>query len=117
MSIREAATLAQASVSLSRTHPHAPLLDVFDLVMKVRAGQTLDFSDAASPNGSLVAPSAPFGQLLAAAFDEAMTPAEWKGFTDAAADARLQEGCLEIWRVHVIPRFEARYGVVVRGLP
>jgi hypothetical protein len=46
-----------------------------------------------------------------------MTPVEWKAFTDTAADAGLRDGCLEIWRVYVIPRFEPRYGVVVEGLP
>jgi hypothetical protein len=61
---------------------------------------------------SLAAPGTPFGRIVAA-FDDAMTPVEWKVFTDAAADARLREGCLEIWRVHAIPRFEARYAVVV----
>jgi len=39
---------------------------VLDLVMRGRADQVLDFDDPA-------APSAAFGQLLAAAFDEAMT--------------------------------------------
>jgi hypothetical protein len=39
---------------------------VLDLVMRGRADQVLDFDDPA-------APSAAFGELLAAAFDEAMT--------------------------------------------
>ena len=107
--------VVKAAVSLTRSHPHAPTLDVLDLVMKGRIDQVLDFTDPASPNGSLAAPGAPFGQLLAAAFDDAMTPIEWKAFTDAAADTALRDGCLEIWRVYVVPRFEARYGVVVRG--
>lgn len=114
---REALAVVQAAVSLSRTHPHAPALDVLDLVMKGRVDQALDFADPASPHGSLAAPSTPFGQLLAAAFDEVMTPNEWAAFTDATADAGLRDGCLEIWRVYVVPWFEARYGVVVRGLP
>jgi hypothetical protein len=46
---------------------------VLDLVMCGRADQVLDFDDPVAPNGSLAAPSAPFGQLLAAAFDEAIT--------------------------------------------
>ena len=41
--------------------------------MRGRAEQVLDFDDPAAPNGSLATPSAAFGQLLAAAFDEAMT--------------------------------------------
>lgn len=109
--------LVLATVNFPRTHRHAPALDVLDLVMKGRIDQILDFIDPATPDGSLAAPGAPFGQLLAVAFDDAMTPVEWKAFTDADVDARLRQGCLEIWRIHVVPRFEARYGVVVRGLP
>jgi uncharacterized protein YfaA (DUF2138 family) len=85
--------------------------------MRGRAGQVLDFSDPAAPNGSLAAPSASFGQLLAVAFDEAMTPTESKALTGSAPDPKLRDGCLEIWRRHVVPRFEARYGVEVRGMP
>ena len=107
--------IVQTTVNLPRTHRYAPALDVLDLVMCGRADQVLDFSDPAAPHGSLAAPGAPFSQLLAAAFDEAMTPIEWAAFMDLTADASLREGCLEIWRVYVVPRFEARYGVVVRG--
>jgi hypothetical protein len=113
----DALAVVQAAVSLTRTHPHAPALDVLDLVMRGRADQVLDFDDPAAPNGSLAAPNAPFGQLLAAAFDEAMTPTDWSALTGPAADPGPRFGCLEIWRAYVIPRFEARYGVVVSGLP
>ena len=66
----DALAVVQAAVSLTRTHPHAPALDVLDLVMRGRADQVLDFDDPAAPNGSLGAPSAAFGQLLAGAFDD-----------------------------------------------
>ena len=69
----DALAVVQAAVSLTRSHPHAPALDVLDLVMRGRADQVLDFNDPAAPNGSLAAPNTPFGQLLAAAFDEAIT--------------------------------------------
>jgi hypothetical protein len=117
MSSRDALALVQTAISLIRTHPHAPALDALDLVMRGRADQVLDFSDPTAPNGSLAAPAMPFGQLIAAAFDQAMTPAEWKAFTGATADPGLRDGCLEIWRVYVMPRFVARHGVVVGGLP
>lgn len=113
----DAFAIVRAATSLARTHPHAPLLDVLDLVMRSRADQVLDYSDPTAPNGSLAAPAMPFGQLIAAAFDQAMTPAERKAFTGATADPGLRHGCIEIWRVSVMPRFAARYGVVVRGLP
>jgi hypothetical protein len=113
----EALAVVQAAISLIRTHRHAPALAVLDVVMKGRIDQMLNFAEPCAPNCCLAAPAAPFGQLIAVAFDDAMTPVEWKAFTDAKADAGLREGCLEIWRDYVIPRFEARYGVVVRGLP
>lgn len=113
----EALAVVQAAAGLSRTHPHAPLLDVLDLVMKGRIDQVLDFVDPATVNGSLAAPGAPFGRLLAAAFDEAMTPNEWAALTATTAEAALRDACLGIWRTHVMPRFAARYGVVVKGLP
>jgi hypothetical protein len=113
----DALAVVHAAVNLSRSHQHAPKLDVLDLVMKGRIDQILDFTAPAAPNGSLAAPGAPFGQLLAAAFDEAMTPAEWATFTGPTADAALRDGCLEIWRVYVVPLFAARYRVLVGGLP
>jgi hypothetical protein len=113
----DALAVVKAAVSLARTHPQAPALDVLDVVMRGRADQVLDFSDPTSPHGSLAGPGTPFAQLVAAAFDEAMTPAEWKAYTGAPADADMRDGCLQIWRVYVTPRFAARYGVVVTGLP
>lgn len=95
----DALAVVQVAVSLTRSHSHALVLDVLDLVMCGREQQALEFSDSAAPNDSLGAPGAPFGQLLAAAFDEVMTRTEWKAFTGATADATLRDGCLEIWRV------------------
>lgn len=71
--------------------------------MRGRADQVLDFTDPAAPHSSLVAPGAPFGQLLAAAFNEAMTPNEWATFTGPTADAAPRDGCMETWRVYVVP--------------
>jgi hypothetical protein len=99
-----ALAVVQATVSLSRRHPHAPALDVLDLVMRGRIDQVLDFGDPAAPISSIAEPGGRFGQLLAAAFDEAMTPNEWVAFTKPTADPALSEGCMAIWRVHVVPR-------------
>jgi hypothetical protein len=68
----QALAVVQAAISLTRTHSHAPAIDVLDVVMEGRIDQVIDFGDSASPNASLAAPAMPFGQLLAAAFDEAM---------------------------------------------
>ena len=59
----DALAVGQAAISLTRSHPHAPALDVLDLVTRGRADQVLDFNDPAAPNGSLAAASAAFGQL------------------------------------------------------
>jgi hypothetical protein len=117
MATPDALAVVQTAVSLRRTHRHAPPLDVLDLAMRGGAGPVLDFGDTAAANASLVSPAMPFGQLIAEAFDKAMTPLEWTAFTGATADSSLRVGCLQIWRVLVMPRFEARYGVMVRGLP
>jgi hypothetical protein len=52
--------------------------------------------------------------MLAEAFDECMSPAEWSAFTGHGAEPRLRAGCLQIWQTYVLPRFEARYGVRVK---
>jgi hypothetical protein len=71
-----------AAVNLTSTHPHAPALQGLEPFMRGRADQVLDFADSAAPNGSLAAPGAPFGQRLAAAFDEAMTASpSWPAVT------------------------------------
>jgi hypothetical protein len=80
-------------------------------------GRALDFADRTAVNGSLASPGAPFGQLLGAAFDEAMTPNEWR----RSLGRRLKRhyGTL-VWTSGVCTTclgFAARYGVVVRRLP
>jgi hypothetical protein len=113
----DALAVIDASVSLTRSHPSAPALDVLDLVMKGRQGQTLNFIEVGVRNCSLAAPSSDFGQLVARAFDTAMSPAEWAAFTAPTADPMLRDACLDVWRDEVFGRFCARYGVTVQGLP
>ena len=113
----DAKIVVASAVNLTRTHPQAPALDVLDLVMTGRTDQILDFKGPTASNGSLADPGSPFGSLLAAAFDEAMTPNEWAAFTGSNALPALRDACLEIWRTYVMPRFAARFGVGVRGLP
>jgi hypothetical protein len=86
-----ALAVVQATVNLARTHPQAPALDALDLVIKDRIDQILDFADAAAVNGSLAPPGVPFGQLLAAVFDEAMTPNKWAAFTGPTAEPSLRD--------------------------
>ena len=89
-----AAALIDAMMKLRRSHAHAPPSDVLDLVLEGRE----------------------FGQVLAAAFDECMTPLEWAMFTGPNADPALHDGCLASWRIYAIARFESRYAVTAPGV-
>jgi hypothetical protein len=48
----DALAVVQAAVSLTRSHPHAPALDVLDLVLKGRIDTGLDFASPAVATGS-----------------------------------------------------------------
>lgn len=96
-------SIAAAAAALRKSHPKAPALDVLDLVVQGHDG--LSFP------ADLVHPRAPFGQLLAEAFDTAMTPADWHDWTGPLADPQARDALLAIWRTYVLPRFVSRYGV------
>lgn len=107
-----------AALSLSRTHPSAPAIDVLDLAMKGHEGQTLDFVEAGVRNSSLADPASEFGQIVAAALDQGMSPAEWVALTGDKADPTLRDACLGVWREEIFgTRFCGRYGVTVQGMP
>lgn len=92
----DATAVVIAAVDLTRTHPHAPALDVLDRVMNGRIDQALDFADPTAMNGSLANPSSPLGRLLAAAFDEAMTANEWATFAGPGCGPGLRDAYLEV---------------------
>ena len=117
MACAEALAVVSDTAALRRSHAHAPALDTLDIVMRRRSGQTLNFLELGAPHGSLAAPSTPFGQVVAAAFDRGMSPDEWIEMTSERAHARLRGACLDVWREEVLPKFEQRYGVTVNGLP
>jgi hypothetical protein len=113
-----ALNVVQAAVSLGRSHPHAPPLDVLDLVMRGREGQMLNFIEVGVRHASLADPSSPFGQLVAAALDRGMEPEDWISLTSDRADAHLRERLLDLWRDEVMEStFAKRYGVTIQGLP
>jgi len=60
-----------------------------------------------------LAPGAPFGQVVAAAFDRAMSPADWAAWAGPPTDPALQSAALKAWREVVLPAFVARYGLEV----
>lgn len=98
-----AETIATDAAALRRSHPHAPALDALDLVMQGADGLAIA--------AGLVHPRGPLGQLLAEAFDTAMTPADWHDWTGPQADPQARDALLAIWRTYVLPRFVSRYSV------
>ena len=101
--------LAAAAATLARSHPHAPPLDVLDVVFASHAGATLD------PAAEWLQPAAPFGQVLAAAFDRGMSPAEWAAWSRPPADPAMQAALVTVWRAHVLAAFAARFGLTASG--
>lgn len=103
--------VARAAVALRKSHPHAPALEVLDVVMRQRAGCLADFG------ADQLDPGSPFGQIVAEAFDRAMTPAEWAVVTDSHADPVLVGALRSVWAREVLPRFAANYGLAWRASP
>jgi len=95
---------ALAAITVRASHPAAPALDVLDLVLRGR--QLAPLNSAAE----WLAPATPFGQIIAEAFDHAMTPAEWAAWTSDVADPSLRVALHGIWALYILPRFAARYG-------
>ncbi|GAB4119694.1 MAG: hypothetical protein Fur0014_20370 [Rubrivivax sp.] len=87
---------------LQRAMPGLQALDLLDAAMQ-RA--------PAPPDGTLLHPASPFGQVIAAAFDEAMTPDEWEAWAGEGSERSLQESLLRLWHDEVLPKFYARYGL------
>ena len=98
------AALAAAALALRRSHPQAPALDVLDVVLQGAHITLADLGDDAHPG-------APFGQILAEAFDPGMPAADWAAWTAPTADPVLRSTLLDLWELEVLPRFAARYGL------
>ena len=96
---------ALTAISLRRSHPKAPSLDVLDLAMQGSEGVSVDLS------ATWLAPGSPFGQVLAAALDRGMTPGEWATWSRPPADTVLRAALLAIWRDTVLRAFLARYSL------
>lgn len=64
-----------------------------------------------------MSPRSPFGQVVAAAFDRAMSPAEWLLFTGPDAHPQLRVACLMAWHGDVLPKMALAHGVTIAGLP
>jgi len=96
--------VARAAVALRRSHPHAPALDVLDIVMKRRSGRLADFGDT-------IEPATPFGDLIAEAFDKGMAPEDWYLVKSPATPPAVLTILMNIWRTDVLPRLASRYSL------
>ena len=103
MSAAEALKLAAEVLTVRRSHPHAPALDVLDLVIK--GGRRLPEIDDIAP------PPSPFALVVAEAFDRGMTVDDWRRWTVPPADPALMVALRDVWLSEVWPRFVQRYGV------
>ena len=99
--------LAQAAAVLRASHPNVPPVEVLELVLQSRRGETLD------AGATWVLPSSPFGQVIAAAFDRGMSPWEWAVMSVPPAAPLLREALATIWRDTVLQAFAAHFGLVL----
>jgi hypothetical protein len=96
--------LARNASTLRRTHPHAPALDLLDLVIRGYAGSVSDFADASKPCSE-------FGQLIAEAFDKGMAPEDWRLVEHPNTPAPAVAALMGLWRDEVLVAFGARYAL------
>jgi hypothetical protein len=109
MADRIALDIVNDAIAVARSHIGVPALDILDLVMEGRHGTGPDFGDPALRWESWAAPVNQFGDLLAGAFDRAMTPAEWRGLSDGREGLLFDDALREIWELNVIRPFAVRY--------
>jgi hypothetical protein len=88
---------------LQRAMPGLQAIELLDEAMHRAPRLPLD--------GALLHPASPFGQLIAAAFDDAMTPDEWEAWAGEGSERLLQESLLRLWHEEVLPKFYSRYGL------
>ena len=99
-----ALAIANEALALRVSHPHAPALDVLDLVMNRRSPWLEDFLEC-------VVPPAPLALLVAEAVDDCMTTADWRGPTGPNTDPRVRDALVQLYRESVWPKFVRRYGL------
>ncbi len=104
VTIDQAVSVVHQVESLRLSHPHAPALDVLDLVMRGRTGKPIDFGDLALPPRE-------FALTVAEAFDTVTTRAEWQAWTRPGADPQARAAALAIWPIEVWPKFCERDGL------
>jgi hypothetical protein len=105
MQVSEAHRIAKVATRFRSAHPNSAALEVLDLTFGKHKGVAGSFP------ADLVAPQSRFGQLIAEAFDPAMTPDEWSAWAGDEADCVLRDALLRDWSREVLPAFAARYGL------
>lgn len=103
--------LAALAVRVSARRPGASALSVLDLVLRDGVGAEVDMGAA------WIQPAAPFGQLLAAALDNIMSPTEWANGSLCSTDERWRYAVNLVWRNTVLEAFAARFGLRLVGAP
>ena len=98
--LQNAALMAAA---LQRAMPGLPALDLLDRAMRQPSRSAFD--------SDFLHPASPFGQVIAAAFDSAMTPEEWSAWAGEGAEHTIQDALLRVWNEEVLPKFWSRYGL------
>lgn len=97
-------TIVREAVALRASHPHAPALDILDLVMRGRGDLWL---------GDLfehMVPPSPFALLVAEAMGDASPAAEWQALTGPHAAPEVRDFMRQSYAESVLPRFSKRYG-------
>ena len=94
---------AVAAIEMQRARPDAPALEILDLALRGPMRAVLDLD--------LMHPASPFGQVIAAAFDTAMTPADWLAWAGEGAEHTICDALLRAWSEEVLPKFKSRYGM------
>jgi hypothetical protein len=105
MQVVPAQAIAATAVNLRNSLPQVPALDLLDQVLGPWSDGVPDFPV------ELVAPPSEFGQLIAEAFDPAMTPDEWVAWAGEGSDAAVREALMQVWAAEVLPAFRARYRI------
>ena len=98
---------AQAAAALRASHPNVPPVEVLELLLQSRRGETLN------AGATWVLPSPPFGQVIAAAFDRGMSPWEWAVMSVPPTAPLLREALATIWRDTVLQAFAVHFGLVL----
>lgn len=103
--------IAHTALTLCRSHPQAPVLEVLDLAMEgYRGGEFPDFDRPGLPPTCSAFPPGPFASLLRVAFAPTWSDSDFipppAGTPAATADTSGQ-----MWALQVLAEFADRYGL------